>query len=784
MKNEGRSLRLIDHVGATWDLLPLLFLGIVTLLLFASFLFHPNRLIWPRSGLGSDIAHMYWVDRFTLAESINEGYLPLWSDRTVAGHPIASNLGALWLYPLTLLYPVFRPCLALTLFGALHVFLAGVFTYFLIRLLCQASRVTATVGALTVTLMPQLIAHLAGGHLTNLCGLTWMPAILLGAWASIKSRSLLPAILGGGALALQLLTHKQMPISTAYLLFGMLGWHCLWKLVHSGWRSTEFLNTIKRSTLTGSMIAGVAVAVSAAWWTPIVEILPWTARIEFDANVPFWYQIPPGMLLSLFAPTPFQFPEWTIYVGTVPLFLALLALLGERRREAIFLWAAVILSLLIALGDATPVYRVARWLVPGLGYFRTRTRLWFLGGFVIALLASLGAKALQSEKTWERVRRHERKLALASAAYLLAGTIAVVELGILTSRLPVELIRAVGAGILSLAIFWLWRYRPERHRAYQVCLIVILLLDLFPLATEYMKPIDPEETFLKQDNVTRFLSSQPGDFRVYSPHHNLSYALSAELGIESIDGYLGLQLAHSTEIIKAASGCQMEGYAGAVPPCLAGVADPEAYRRIRPNPDLLGLLNVRYVIADFPLEVPDLEPVLVDGEVTVYENRRFLPRAFLVDHVVTVPAGTDVTERLSTIDVAHTALVESGTVPTRLSEGPMAGSVTIESRRSGHMSLAVQSDREALLLYSETWAPGWRATIEGEPTQVIRADGALLGVIVPSGASHVTLDYRPLGWRVGWPISLAAIVMLSVWAGASYIRRRKHLHEMEGIGGL
>jgi hypothetical protein len=753
------------------DVVSLIFLAGIVLLLFSPYLFHPDWLIWPRSGLSSDIIHLYWLHHRNLAAGIANGYVPLWDDLIVAGHPVSGEVGVLELYPFTLLYAFSSPTFAYTLLNVLHVFLAGIFAYFLIRVLFRVGRLAALIGATTFMLSPQLIAHLAGGHPANVGGQAWMPAVLLGVWVSMRPRRLWAVALGGAALAMQLMTHPQLPIGTCYLLVGMFGWQWWRVAARSGWRSRLLFDTVKRSVLVGSIVGGIGLALSAAWWMTVVELLPLLNKIEFEINVPFWYQMPPAMLLSLFAPTEFQFPEWTIYAGTVPLFLALVALGGKRRRVAIFLWLAVILALVFALGDATPIYFLARWLVPGLGYFRTRTRLWALGGLVVAFLAGMGADALGTQATWGSVNRNRRWINLAGAIYLLCGVIAGVGLGIIRQRVSVEIFGAVGAGALSLAVFWLWRRRSLHHSVCQFVLLAILLLDLFPLVAGFMTGIDPGETFLRSNSVAEFIGSQPGDFRIYAAHFEPAYALSAELDIERIDGILTLQLDHIAEIVKIASGCRLAGYAVGVPPCLSGEIDSQAYKTAKPNPGVLGLLNVRYVTADFPLDVPGLDPVMTDGETTVYENQHFLPRAFLVERVEMVSPGSSVLELLPAADLARTAFVESDAVPATLPDGPVDGEVLIESRRSGRVALTVRSSREALLLYSEAWAPGWRVTIDEEPAAVVCVDGALLGVVVPPGTWHVVFDYLPLGWKIGWPISLAATVGLLVWlVGVAYVR--------------
>jgi uncharacterized membrane protein YfhO len=101
----------------------------------------------------------------------------------------------------------------------------------------------------------------------------------------------------------------------------------------------------------------------------------------------------------------------------------------------------------------------------------------------------------------------------------------------------------------------------------------------------------------------------------------------------------------------------------------------------------------------------------------------------------------------------------------------MEGDARIESRSAGHIRLTTHSNREALLVYSQAWAPGWRATVDGRPTSVVRVDGALIGLVIPAGARHITLDYLPLGWRISWPISVLAVVALVAWGSASWLRR-------------
>ena len=78
-----------------------------------------------------------------------------------------------------------------------------------------------------------------------------------------------------------------------------------------------------------------------------------------------------------------------------------------------------------------------------------------------------------------------------------------------------------------------------------------------------------------------------------------------------------------------------------------------------------------------------------------------------------------------------------------------------------------------MLVVSEAYFPGWRVTVDGRPAQLLRADGALLAVRVPSGAHEVELAYRPDVLALGGVISGLAFLLVLGLAVADYRFVRK-----------
>jgi hypothetical protein len=178
-------------------------------------------------------------------------------------------------------------------------------------------------------------------------------------------------------------------------------------------------------------------------------------------------------------------------------------------------------------------------------------------------------------------------------------------------------------------------------------------------------------------------------------------------------------------------------------------------------------LGIKYIIAGKAGAPADGNIIPVfnqDPDVNIYLNQDALPRILFVGQAVIAPnhdaAWTAV--RAEDFDPATTVILESGTP---LDTQPTVSELAVLQYDLNTVTIALATDQPGYLVLSDAYYPGWRATVDGQPAPIERANYAFRAVYVPEGQHTVQFVFDPWLWKVGLLISGITLVVLLGWVG-------------------
>ena len=158
------------------------------------------------------------------------------------------------------------------------------------------------------------------------------------------------------------------------------------------------------------------------------------------------------------------------------------------------------------------------------------------------------------------------------------------------------------------------------------------------------------------------------------------------------------------------------------------------------------------------------------GSLPLTYDRR-LGNGWLVSRVRTAPTADAEMAALGEIDPAVEAVIfdpeaPEGTVTEYA--GADSGRVELVYYSPNRLRYDVSAPAKGLAVFSEIWYPaGWKAFVDGNEVQVLRADYALRALMIEEGDHEVEFVFDPASFTVGRNISLASsIAILVLLAGA------------------
>jgi hypothetical protein len=666
---------------------------------------------------------------FTRRE-LRAGRLPGWNPFQFAGSPFWANGQSAPLFPLHLLFAALPLQLGFVLLPWLRLVIGGCGVWMLGRELGLGPP-AALLAALSFALagMPVSFALFPMGNALALVPWVLWAVERLAAAATTTSSStglagvttagpLATAIAGLAAVAgLQLLAgHPETAAHTALLSL-------LYLAVRGAARQGAAFLGWAAGWLSGAALAAVQLL-------PFALLLPATARWQgptTGAEPPLRLLLEQPLRLVL--PElyghpahgtwwgPFNYSATAVYAGALALPLAA-AGLARCRRDRRWLALAVTAAFAFAAAYHWPGVRDLLGALPVIGR-AAHHRLLFGVELGAALLAGAGCDE------WLAGRGRGVLAGGAAAAALLAAAWALhrgawAAHGLL--RTEAGWTAAVAAAVLLLALSlrldrgWRFRLAP--------LLPALALCDLLA-AHGAINPGLPLARLYPPTGAVRFLAEQPG--RVAGTGEALRPNAAMVYGLYDLRGDDPVKLVSYEAVYRRFA-----------------AGDPVYFQPITQwSSPWLDRLGLRWVVAG-PGEAPraaDWRLAYAGADARVYERPAALPLVRWAPPVAPrAPAVGDAAR------VAPAAVLPAG--------------LTVMRREPGRWEIGWHSAEPRLLVVAESWAPGWRALVDGQPRPVEAAAGALLGVRLGPGAGRAELRYRPPGLLAGAWLSAAALLVL------------------------
>jgi hypothetical protein len=571
------------------------------------FLYRPNSVY-------SDLTITHWPNALFIRRSLATwGQVPLWRHLILGGEPFAANpLSGLW-YPPNLLLLVLPLTFAFNLLFVLHTAWAGWGTYRLTRSL-GASCAGGLLAAFTVMFTPKAIAHLASGHVGLYFAWAWLPWVLWAVRGLARRGRPNDVAMASAAGAMLILADVRLGFYGGLAAVGY--WIINLKSQVTNYR-LQLVTAIGTVLLVGALVAAQAL--------PLAAVAGRLDRGGLALEESGIASLPPKYLVGLLVADHGGFQETMTYLGVVGLLLAVIGLIRWRGRERWWWGGLALLAGIYSMGIHTPLYGLLYRALPPLGWLRGPARAWFLVVLAAAVLVARGLTALEG-----RVPRRPwmDRVAVGLAGAALAGGIGAIAL-----RLPSDVVAAAVAWPLAGMLVALRAGGRLGRVLFAGSVLALALADLFTVGATLYRVRPASEVLAEGEPAAVWLARQPGRFRVYSPSYSIPQQTGAVYDLELADGVDPFQLAEYVDFMRAATGVDLPGYSVTVP-AFPEVAPGEnmllAHRDAAPDLRLLGLLNVRYLAAAFPMEMDGLAPLGERGGVYLYRNEQVLPRAFVV----------------------------------------------------------------------------------------------------------------------------------------------------------
>lgn len=702
---------------------PQILIFIVVFAFFARLFFPPSIFVTPDFGR-TDILHIELAQKYVLSSNLKHLSLPFWETDSGQGYPLFAELsGTFNTINLFLLFSLpFNIAIPITY---LLTFLIATYGMFFLLTWLKLNKYPSLFGSFAFTFSAAMILNIP--HLNLAQAVSFLPFTLLFFLKYLEKTNLKSAVLVSLFLSQILFSFTQIFVYTVILFF-LLGFFNVWQ------RSKNVVNFC----LQFFMVILFTLLLSSIQILPTFELVQHSQRASgidpssilnsFPLNPKNLLTFTNPFILGKAANGTYNFINWqkngiywenTAYIGFLPLVFSLFAIFllwlnFIKKKNNIFLIFSVLvlLSILLALGKFSPFHVV--FSLPPLNFFRVPARFLIFAQFFLAIIAGYSLNSLNN-------------------------------------------------------------FLPQKLK--QKTLVIILIITILELLYKWWDyhPIGKSEEWLDKPQTAQFIkSSESEQFRVYSVASTLNWnnvfvnkGWKNELAnyrffLNTIDPNTNLFYD-----IKHFSSYQV------LPTRRQVLLHSLINNSIKPKKEsifidslaqnILSLYGVKYLVAPLPIENNNYQKIFEvkkdEFKNIVYKDNTSNNLLSFYYNYVNIESISDYLKYFEEKDLRKTVLVENFDGLKSNTEKQVDNSVQIKSTRKNRLSLMVNTKDEGLLVYSDSFYPGWKAKVDSKEVKIYAANINSKAIIVPTGTHNVEFTYFPKWFIVGAFISMISLLI-------------------------
>ena len=313
--------------------------------------------------------------------------------------------------------------------------------------------------------------------------------------------------------------------------------------------------------------------------------------------------------------------------------------------------------------------------------------------------------------------------------------------------------------IVTIGTLLLLAYNAKKLKAtWTVAAIALLCLgDMWSVNKRYLydeqfiPKSEQTATFRKTQTDELILQDPSLDYRVLNFAGNTFEENNTSYWHKSVGGYHAAKLRRYQEMIDHHIAKEMQAAYQEVATA-GGQMDSVNAAKF----PVLNMLNTKYFIF----------PAGQQGQTVPIENPYTFGNAWFIDKIQYVNNANEEIDAIGQVDLQQTAIVDSKFKEALkgVNEGykDSLSTIRLTSYEPNQLVYETSSPQDGIVVFSEIYYPGWTATIDGKPADIVRADYILRAMNVPAGKHTIEMRFDPQSLHITEGIAYGAMALLLI----------------------